>query len=76
METHLGPDGTRLKQNAQARLKSLYKHAGELVYGKVKRERETDWRYEMKEKKTMATTNQVEQFWYQFLIYVWCTSIA
>ena len=51
METHLGPDGTRLKQTAQARLKSLYKHAGELVYGKVKRERETDWRYEMKEKK-------------------------
>ena len=35
-ETHLGPDGTRLKQNAQARLKSLYKHAGQLVYGNVK----------------------------------------
>ena len=28
-ETHLGPDGTRLKQNAQARLKSLHKHAGQ-----------------------------------------------
>ena len=39
-ETHLGPDGTRLKQNAQARLKSLYKHAGQLVYGNVKREKE------------------------------------
>ena len=30
-ETHLGPDGTRFKQNAQAI--SLYKHAGQLVYG-------------------------------------------
>ena len=30
-ETHLGPDGTRLEQSAQARLKSLYKHAGQLV---------------------------------------------
>ena len=29
-ETHLGSDGTRLEQNAQARLKSLYKHAGQL----------------------------------------------
>ena len=38
-ETHLGPDGTRLEQNAQARLKSLYKHAGQLVYGNWKRER-------------------------------------
>ena len=35
-ETHLGPDGTRLKQNAQARLKSLHKHAGQLVYGNIK----------------------------------------
>ena len=35
-ETHLGPDGTRLKQNAQAKLKSLYKHAGQLVCGNVK----------------------------------------
>ena len=33
VETHLGPDGTRLTQNAQARLKSVYKHAGQLVYG-------------------------------------------
>ena len=31
VETHLGPDGTRLKQNVQAKLKSLYKHAGQLV---------------------------------------------
>ena len=30
-ETHLSPDGTRLEQNAQAMLKSLYKHAGQLV---------------------------------------------
>ena len=37
-ETHLGPGGTRLEQNAQARLKSLYKHAGQLVYENVKRE--------------------------------------
>ena len=36
-ETHLGPDGTRLKQNAQARLKSLYKHAGRLVYENVEK---------------------------------------
>ena len=36
-ETHLGPDGTRLKQNAQARLQSLYKHAGQLVYENVKK---------------------------------------
>ena len=40
-ETHLGPDETRLKQNAQARLKSLYKVAGQLVYGNVKREKQT-----------------------------------
>ena len=53
----LTPDGTRLEQNAQARLKSLYKHAGQLVYGYVKREKQT-WRYEMKEKKTMATPNK------------------
>ena len=37
-ETHLGPDGTRLKQNVQVRLQSLYKHAGQLVYVNVKRE--------------------------------------
>ena len=28
-ETHLGPDGTKLEQNAQARLESLFKHAGQ-----------------------------------------------
>ena len=54
-DTHLGPDG--LKQNAQARLKSLYKHAGQFVYGNVKREKQI-WRSEMKEKKTMATPKQ------------------
>ena len=57
METHLGPDGTRLKRNAQARLKSLYKHAGQLVYyGKRERNRFED--KEMKEKKTTATPNK------------------
>ena len=39
-ETHLSPDVTSFKQNAQARLKSLYKHAGQLVYGNVKREKQ------------------------------------
>ena len=37
-EIHLGPDGTRPEQNAQSRLKSLYKHAGQLVYENVKTE--------------------------------------
>ena len=37
-ETHLGPDGARPEQNAQAMLKSLYKHAGQLVYENVMRE--------------------------------------
>ena len=31
VEIHLGPDGTRLKQNVQARLKSLYKQAGQFI---------------------------------------------
>ena len=38
METHLDPDGTRPERNAQARLKSLYKHARQLVYENVKTE--------------------------------------
>ena len=42
-ETHLGPDGTRLEKNPEARLKTLYKHAGQLVYGNGERERETDF---------------------------------
>ena len=37
---HLSPDGTQLKQNAQAWLKGLYKHAGHLVYGNLKREKQ------------------------------------
>ena len=37
-ETHLGPYGTRPERNAQARLKSLFKHAGQLVYENVKTE--------------------------------------
>ena len=48
-ETHLGPDGTRPEQNAQARLKSLYKHAGQLVYENVKRE--TDLIEDMRRRK-------------------------
>ena len=39
-ETHLGPDGTRLEQNAQVRLKSLGWPNG--LYGNVKRERERE----------------------------------
>ena len=56
-ETHLGSVRTILEHNAQARVKSLYKHAGQLVYGNVKREKQI-WRYEIKEKKTMATSNK------------------
>ena len=49
METHLDPDGTRPERNAQARLKSLYKHAGQLVYENVKTERDLKIRDEGKE---------------------------
>ena len=57
-EAHLGPDETRLEQNAQTRLKKgLCKHAGQLFYENVKREKQI-WRYEIKEKKTMATPNK------------------
>ena len=65
-ETHLGPDGTRLKQHAQARLKSLHKHAGQLVYENVKKLRnrfeEMRWR---KRRPRPLPTNQVEQFYCQ-----------
>ena len=44
METHLGPDGTRLEQNAQARLKSLFKYAGQLVNGMLEGNRFKDMR--------------------------------
>ena len=56
-ETHLGPDGTRLKQNAQAKLKA---YISMLAIGLWKsKERETQiWKHEMKEKKTMATPNK------------------
>ena len=39
VETHIGPDGAvaRLEQNTQAGQNSLYKHAGRLVYGNVKK---------------------------------------
>ena len=50
----MGPDSNKM---LQARLKRLYKHAGQLVYGNV-REREQIWRQEMKEKKTTATPNK------------------
>ena len=56
--THLGPDGTRLEQNAQARLKKPIWAYWPIGLWKCK-ERETDliiWGYEMKEKKTMATS--------------------
>ena len=59
-ETHLGPDGTRLKQNAQARLKSLCKHAGQLVYENVKklRNRFEDMRWRKRRPRPLRT-NQV-----------------
>ena len=44
-ETHLGPDGTKLKQNAQAGLKAHkrpFEHVGHVVYGNIKRLGETD----------------------------------
>ena len=68
-EAHLGPNGTRLEQNAQARLKSLYKHAGQLVYENVKKEtrnrfEDTRWK---KRRPRPLPTNQVEQFYCQSL---------
>ena len=67
-ETHLGPDGTRLKQNAQTRLKSQYKHAGQLVYENIKklRNRFEDMRWR-KRRPWPLPTNQVEQFYRQRL---------
>ena len=41
VETHLGPDGTRLKQNAQARLKAYISIMVNWSM-EIKRERETD----------------------------------
>ena len=41
METHLGPDGTRLKQNAQARLQAYLSMLANWCM-KMQRERETD----------------------------------
>ena len=48
-ETNLGPDGTRPERNVQARLKSLYKHAGELIYENVKTDTDLKIRDEGKE---------------------------
>ena len=57
-ETHLGRDGTRLKQNAQARLKAYISMLTNWSM-EIKREREKQiWKHEMKEKKTMATPNK------------------
>ena len=63
-ETHLGPDGTRLEQNAQARLKSLYiKGCWPICLRKCKeREKQIEdvrWR---KRRPWPVPTNQVEQF--------------
>ena len=54
-ERHLGPYGTRLNKMLEPGFESLYKHAGQVVYrNKEKQIR----RQEMKEKKTMATSNK------------------
>ena len=64
-KTHLGPDGTRLKQNIQARLKILLKHAGPMVYGNItERNRFIDKRW-MKRRPRIFPTNQVEKFYCQ-----------
>ena len=51
-------DVTRLKQNAQARLKSLYIHGDQLVNGNVKKREKQIERSETKETKTVATSNK------------------
>ena len=53
----MGPDGTRLKQNDQAMLKSLYKHAGQLVYGK---EREADLKIRDEGKEDHSHSQQIK----------------
>ena len=60
-ETHLGPDGTRLEQNAQARLKSLSMLANWSMEIKRERNRFEDmgWR---KRRPWSHPTNQVKQF--------------
>ena len=55
-ETHLGPDGTRPERNAQARLKSLYKHAGQLVYEKT----ETDLKIRDERKEDHGHSQQIK----------------
>ena len=53
VETHLGPDGTRPEQtDVQARLKSLYKHAGQLKC------KERNGLEDMRRRKSMATPNK------------------
>ena len=58
--TYLGPDGTRLEQNAQGRLKGLYKHAGKLVYGNVTRKRETDLKIWNEGKEDQGHSQQIK----------------
>ena len=67
VETHLGPDGTRLEQNAQTRLKSLYKHGGQLVYGNVKGE--TDLKVWDEGKKDHGHSQQIKLN--KFIISLW-----
>ena len=55
-ETHSGPDGTRLEQNAHAR---LYKHAGRVVY--ENKETETDLKSRDEGKKTTPDHSQNKQ---------------
>ena len=57
-ETHLGPDGTRPERNAQTRLKSLYRHAGQLVYENVKTE--TDLKIQDEGKEDHGHSQQIK----------------
>ena len=59
-ETHLGPDGTRLKQNAQARLKRVYKHAGQLVYEDIKKKKKTDLKTSDEGKEDYGHSQQIK----------------
>ena len=67
VQTHtcLGPDGTRLEQNTQARLKSLYKHAGQLVFENVKKETDLKIMRWRKRRPLPLPKNQVEQYYCQ-----------
>ena len=65
METHLSPDGNRLKENAEARLnKSIIKHSGQVKWERQIKVRKTDLKIKDEEKKILSSlpTNQVYQF--------------